>query len=449
MAEKSIVSNSKLIAIADAIREKTGGEGKLTLDECAIEINNIQTGINPSGTLEVTTNGLHDVASYEKVDVNVQSGSGGGDTLKALLDYTKSTSYMFYNNATITDLGDYIKKDCTENVTTMSYMFQNCSALTTIPEMDTGKVTDMYGMFYNCSSLTTIPELNTSNVTTMGYTFYKCAKLTTIPEIDTSKVNDMNKMFYGCEKLTTIPKINTGNVTNMMDMFYGCSALTTIPKIDTGNATTMSNMFYNCVNLTTISEIDTSKVVNMIKMFYGCSALTTIPKIDTSNATTMSNMFYNCTSLTTIPEMDTSKVNDMSSMFKTCTSLKTIPEMDTSKVTNMSYMFQNCAKLTNLTLYNIKTNLQIGSKTSYGTLLTQESLINTCKECVKQRSARTLTVSSASKTILDSVYVRFTDSSVTTIAVDEKGDVEVCESTDSGAMTIAAYMTLKSWALKA
>ena len=198
MAEKSIVSNSKLIAIADAIREKTGGEGKLTLDECAVEINNIQTGINPSGTLEVTTNGLHDVASYEKVDVNVQSGSGGGDTLKALLDYTKSTSYMFYNNATITDLSGYIKKDCTENVTDMSYMFQNCSSLTTIPEMDTGKVTNMYGMFYDCSSLTTIPELNTSNV------------------------------------------------TNMMDMFYGCSALTTIPKIDTSNVTTMSCMFYSC-----------------------------------------------------------------------------------------------------------------------------------------------------------------------------------------------------------
>ena len=115
----------------------------------------------------------------------------------------------------------------------------------------------------------------------------------------------------------------------------------------------------------------------------------------------------------------------------------------------MSYMFQNCAKLTNLTLYNIKTNLQIGSKTSYGTLLTQESLINTCKECVKQSSARTLTVSTTSKTILNSVYVKFIDPSVTTIAVGEKGDVEVCESTDSGAMTIAAYMTLKSWALKA
>ena len=335
--------------IADAIREKTGKTDKINAKDFATEIKNIQSGGGPENI----------------------------DSLKALLDYTKSTSYMFYNNKTITDLSGYIKKDCTENVTDMSYMFYGCNALTTISEMDTSNVTNMYNMFYNCSKLTTIPELDTGNVTSMYNMFYNCSKLTTIPEIDTSKVTNMSSMFNNCYVLTTIPKINTGNVINMSKMFEGCSALTTIPEIDTSNVTNMSYMFSNCSKLTTISQLDIIKV------------------------------------------------------------------------TNMNYTFNRCSALTNLTLYNIKVNLQIGSGTSYGTLLTQESLVNTCKECVKQSSARTLTVSTTSKTILDSIYVKFTDPSITTIAVDEKGDVEVCESTDTGAMTIAAYMTLKSWTLKA
>ena len=114
-------------------------------------------------------------------------------------------------NSTFTEIPNIIDFS---NVTDMSYMFYNCTNLTTIPELNTSNVTTMYYMFVNCSSLTTIPELDTSNVTTMYYTFYGCNRLTTIPELDTSKVKNMHYMFYACTNLTTIPELDCGSVTN-------------------------------------------------------------------------------------------------------------------------------------------------------------------------------------------------------------------------------------------
>lgn len=65
----------------------------------------------------------------------------------------------------------------TSNVTRMSYMFQNCTALTEIPLLDTSNVTDMYNMFQNCTALTTVPQLDTSNVTSMNNAFKNCTSL--------------------------------------------------------------------------------------------------------------------------------------------------------------------------------------------------------------------------------------------------------------------------------
>lgn len=65
----------KLTAIANAIRAKTGGTATMTLEEMPSEIESIQTGITPSGTIDITENGTYDVTEYASADVNV---SGGG-----------------------------------------------------------------------------------------------------------------------------------------------------------------------------------------------------------------------------------------------------------------------------------------------------------------------------------------------------------------------------------
>ena len=138
---------------------------------------------------------------------------------------------------------------------------------------------------------------DTANVTDMSYMFYNCSRLTTIPQFDTSKVTSMNSMFYFCSRLTTVPQFDTSNVTSMASMFYNCSRLTTIPQFDTSNVTSMQEMFSNCSNLTIVPQLDTSKVTSMYSMFSSCSSLTTVPQFDTSKVTSMNSMFSYCSSL--------------------------------------------------------------------------------------------------------------------------------------------------------
>ena len=102
-------------------------------------------------------------------------------------------------------------------------MFNGCTSLTTIPEMDTSYVNDMYCMFQNCKSLSTIPPMDTSQVTTMRSMFLFCDSLTSVSEMNTSIVTDMVDMFLGCESLTDLGGFVGLNVN--LKLSY-CSKLT-------------------------------------------------------------------------------------------------------------------------------------------------------------------------------------------------------------------------------
>ena len=129
---------------------------------------------------------------------------------------------------------DGIKYLNTENVTNMSGMFRDCSALTTfnVSNFDTKNVTNMSGMFRDCSALTT---LNVSN-------------------FDTKNVTNMSNMFSDCRTLTTLDLSNfdTKNVTDMSWMFSFDPALTTIYASDKFVTTACEEddcMFEECANL--------------------------------------------------------------------------------------------------------------------------------------------------------------------------------------------------------
>lgn len=130
--------------------------------------------------LVVTENGVYDVTgeAYKPVRVNVPQTAQSG-TLKALLDATKSTSYLFsgYTGVSVNGL---ITRSDTSNVTNMLGMFSSATKLKTIPELDTSRVTDMQYMFSGCSSITSIPALNASRSTGMDSIFAYCSKLTSI-----------------------------------------------------------------------------------------------------------------------------------------------------------------------------------------------------------------------------------------------------------------------------
>ena len=215
------VSNDDKIASIDGHELGSGGVGDKSISRRMISYKVDETGkitsidgheLNGGGgggdlqikELVVTENGVYDTAgeAYKPVRVNVPQTAQSG-TLKALLDATKSTAYIFRN-----------------------YTGRSVDGL--INRTDTSNVTNMIGMFYGAINLKTIPELDTSNVTDMGYMFRDCHELTSIPEFDTSNVARMSYMFGYCFALTTIPALNASNVTDFDSIFSSCSKLTSI-----------------------------------------------------------------------------------------------------------------------------------------------------------------------------------------------------------------------------
>ena len=257
-------------------------------------------------------------------------------------------------NLTTIDGIEYLN---TENVTNMSGMFRDCSALTTlnVSNFDTKNVTSMSEMFYGCYALTTldVSHFDTKNVTDMSGMFSYCRALRTldVSNFDTKNVTNMSRMFSNSSALRTLDLSNFGtkNVTDMCGMFSDCDAITTldVSNFDTKNVTDMSSMFSGCYDLTTIdvSNFDTKNVTDMSDMFNYCPNLTTldVSNFDTKNVTDMSSMFSGCEALTTldVSNFDTKNVTDMSGMFSYCSALRMlyVSNFDTQNVTDMSGMF--------------------------------------------------------------------------------------------------------------
>ena len=87
-----------------------------------------------------------------------------------------------------------------------------------------GKLTE-YGEYY--TTVTELPfDIDSRNATDMTRMFQDCSSLTTVPQMDTAQVTKMSSMFIACSALTSVPEMDTRNVTNMENMFRDCSSLT-------------------------------------------------------------------------------------------------------------------------------------------------------------------------------------------------------------------------------
>lgn len=187
MADKVIVSREKLVAVGDAVREKTGGTEALTLDELAGAVDGIK----------------------------------GEDLLAARLN----NSLKIYESAEVLKMGNYAFYACSalESVSCPSCVqidtatFQNCTSL---KQAYFPSCTVMGGtVFRGCSALEDInfPVLTSTST----YVFAECVQLKKayFPEL----VTVSGAAFQGCSQLESayLPKANSIGAM----CFQNCSSL--------------------------------------------------------------------------------------------------------------------------------------------------------------------------------------------------------------------------------
>ena len=112
----------------------------------------------------------------------------------------------------------------TENVTTMAFMFSDCSGLTSldVSSFNLKNVTTMAMMFQNCSGLKSldVSRLDTKNVKDLEFMFYNCSALTELEMVRSLVPGVLKVSRHWCNVLRKTPQNTTKN-TNFLSCGWG------------------------------------------------------------------------------------------------------------------------------------------------------------------------------------------------------------------------------------
>ena len=306
--DKVRIARSKLIALGEAIRTKTGSTDEYRLTDIpaiTTEIVNKLTSITftlptkdytAGDALDLT--GMSVIAHYSYAsDNDVTSVATISPTGGSPLVVGNNTITASYTEKGITKTASVVVNanepgtyDASDNLLkSWDELIADGDVVVTNGELTTPS--DRYTRFASAKSI----RISDSVMSIGVKAFYTCAALTsiTIPDSVTSIGKDA---FQNCAGLTSI-KIPNSVTSFGRNAFTSCTALTSI-TIPNSVTSISEGMFYDCPNLTSITIPDS--VTDIGEYGFGnCESLTsiTIPDSVTSIAT---NAFYNCTNLTTI-----------------------------------------------------------------------------------------------------------------------------------------------------
>ncbi len=289
----------------------------------------------PAGTLDISSNGVYDVAQYSLADVQVPQPTG---------TYTVESNGIY-------DITGYEFVDVQVPSAPQYYIEKIISD----------------GKFISGPHLMDLSSITSFDAYSMAYSYYWSNVTGTVNL--SSAINIEEGAFYQAFYQTNITSVNLHNLSSVTtwNAFYGAfQNCFSIQSVDLTSLTTISGgygcywMFAGCQGLTTV---DLSHITSISgeatcqRMFFNCTGLT--GKIDLSSLTTMNGtigygvcngMFEWCNNITEVDLSNLEEIlgSDANNMFSNCRSLSSVDLSSLRTVYSMGGAFSQCLSLTSL-----------------------------------------------------------------------------------------------------
>lgn len=251
----------------------------------------------PTGTINITTNGTHDVSSYANADVNVPAGGTMyGATAESFLG-TIDASGILQNPTTPTNLDFTGVKGLAAYTSSMGVLFrrfQNLGSIKTVtfPDLEYVVAYGLSNCFYNNTSLTSakFASLKFSQKGGFDYCFSGCTNLETaelplLVQAESDAVSGMQGIFDGNTKLKTV----------RLDSFYGISSK--LLQYAFRNCSSLEDVYLSSFHTTKANALNNSLTgTNGVKLHFpsnmqsNISVLTGYPNFGGTNTSVLFDM---------------------------------------------------------------------------------------------------------------------------------------------------------------
>ena len=226
-------------------------------------------------------------------------------------------SSMFNNCLSLPKAPDYDLS----NATNISSFLNGCRKIEELPNYDLKKVTTANNAFANCYNLSKVPQsiLNLPSCASCESMFNACSSLTSIGNIDAPIVTALNSMFYNCTNLQKVGEINAPECTSYKEMFYNCK-FRYAPITEFYKGKDLTGIYNSCNSMIEIDHMNAPEATTLYNAFYSCRAIRKIGRINAPKCTDARGMFNACWYVVSIDlsGMVLSSLTQYSSIFSNC-----------------------------------------------------------------------------------------------------------------------------------